>query len=85
MADELLDEGPAELVFVHGGHGDGVNDLSWNPNVGLRVEFYCRMKERLHLLQKMVHCRYGTLLIRFLGRVIVVFELFVTKFFFGLF
>jgi len=25
------DEGPAELLFIHGGHNDKISDLSWNP------------------------------------------------------
>lgn len=31
-ADEAED-GPAELLFIHGGHTSKVNDISWNPNV----------------------------------------------------
>jgi len=26
------EEGPAELLFIHGGHTDKVNDISWNLN-----------------------------------------------------
>merc|ERR1712130_62770 len=26
------EDGPPELVFVHGGHTDKVTDFSWNPN-----------------------------------------------------
>lgn len=25
------DDGPAELLFIHGGHNDKISDLSWNP------------------------------------------------------
>lgn len=28
---EQAADGPTELMFVHGGHGGAVNDLSWNP------------------------------------------------------
>jgi len=32
-ADDLdLEDGPAELVFIHGGHTDKIADFSWNPN-----------------------------------------------------
>ena len=32
IAEEQANEGPAELVFVHGGHTAKINDISWNPN-----------------------------------------------------
>ena len=28
---EEADDGPPELMFVHGGHTDKVSDISWNP------------------------------------------------------
>ena len=30
---EEAEDGPAELLFIHGGHTSKVNDISWNPNV----------------------------------------------------
>jgi hypothetical protein len=27
-----LNDGPPELLFVHGGHTAKVSDFSWNPN-----------------------------------------------------
>ena len=35
-ADEAED-GPAELLFIHGGHTAKINDIGWNANVGLNV------------------------------------------------
>ncbi|CBK23593.2 uncharacterized protein [Blastocystis hominis] len=29
---EEAEDGPAELLFIHGGHTSKVNDLAWNPN-----------------------------------------------------
>ena len=33
---EEAEDGPAELLFVHGGHVSRVNDISWNRNVVMR-------------------------------------------------
>ena len=35
---EEAEDGPAELLFIHGGHTSKVNDLAWNPNVEERRE-----------------------------------------------
>lgn len=32
VPEDQVNEGPAELVFVHGGHTSKINDISWNPN-----------------------------------------------------
>lgn len=32
QAPEDADDGPSELLFVHGGHTAKVSDFSWNPN-----------------------------------------------------
>lgn len=29
---EEAEDGPPELLFLHGGHTSKVNDFSWNPN-----------------------------------------------------
>jgi histone-binding protein RBBP4 len=29
---EDAEDGPPELLFVHGGHTSNISDLSWNPN-----------------------------------------------------
>jgi histone-binding protein RBBP4 len=29
---EDADDGPPELLFVHGGHTNKISDFSWNPN-----------------------------------------------------
>jgi histone-binding protein RBBP4 len=34
QAEEDAEDGPPELLFVHGGHTDKVADISWNTNVG---------------------------------------------------
>ena len=34
---EEAEDGPAELLFIHGGHTSKVNDISWNPNVCLFI------------------------------------------------
>ena len=34
---EEAEDGPAELLFIHGGHTSKVNDISWNPNVLLFI------------------------------------------------
>ena len=33
----LDEEGPAELIFVHGGHTSKVSDISWNPNENMTL------------------------------------------------
>ena len=33
LSNEQKQEGPAELIFIHGGHTAKVNAISWNPNV----------------------------------------------------
>ena len=32
QSPEDMEDGPPELLFVHGGHTDKVPDFSWNPN-----------------------------------------------------
>jgi len=32
QSSDDAEDGPPELVFVHGGHTDKVTDFSWNPN-----------------------------------------------------
>ena len=32
VSEEQANDGPAELVFVHGGHTAKINDIAWNPN-----------------------------------------------------
>ncbi len=34
QSTEDADDGPPELLFVHGGHTSKVSDISWNPNQG---------------------------------------------------
>lgn len=34
LAEEDAEDGPPELLFVHGGHTDKIADISWNPNIG---------------------------------------------------
>lgn len=34
QSPEDAEDGPPELLFVHGGHTDKISDLSWNPNAG---------------------------------------------------
>ena len=31
------EEGPPELIFLHGGHTSKVSDLAWNPNEKLTI------------------------------------------------
>ena len=33
---EEAEDGPAELLFIHGGHTSRVNDIAWNRHVRLR-------------------------------------------------
>lgn len=37
MSDEDLKDGPAEMLFMHGGHTAKITDLSWNPNERIMV------------------------------------------------
>jgi histone-binding protein RBBP4 len=32
QSPEDAEDGPPELLFLHGGHTSKVNDFSWNPN-----------------------------------------------------
>lgn len=32
QSKEEAEDGPPELFFIHGGHTDRLNDISWNPN-----------------------------------------------------
>jgi len=32
QAPQDKDDGPPELLFIHGGHTDKISDFSWNPN-----------------------------------------------------
>ncbi len=32
QTEEETKQGPPELMFIHGGHKQGVTDMSWNPN-----------------------------------------------------
>jgi histone-binding protein RBBP4 len=34
QSTEDADDGPPELLFVHGGHTSKISDISWNPNEG---------------------------------------------------
>ena len=45
MEDE--EEGPAELLFIHGGHTDKINDACWNLNedwvvANVSVTIFCK-------------------------------------------
>ena len=68
LPEEFEEEGPVELVFVHGGHKAKVNDLSWNPSVGLFGVCESRMRARLLQWQMIVHCTYGIWHTRFFHR-----------------
>lgn len=32
QSPEDAEDGPAELLFIHGGHKDKIPDFCWNPN-----------------------------------------------------
>jgi histone-binding protein RBBP4 len=37
LSDEELEDGPAELLFIHAGHTAAVSDLAWNPAQNLTL------------------------------------------------
>ena len=77
VPEDMEEEGPAELVFVHGGHKAKVNDLSWNPNVGALGGCESRMRERSLRWRMTVHCIYGIWRILFFHRRVVILFVFV--------
>ena len=42
-ASIATEEGPPELVFVHGGHTSFVNGIAWSPNVCVKELMKCRL------------------------------------------
>lgn len=34
QSSEDAEDGPPELLFIHGGHTNKISDFSWNPNQG---------------------------------------------------
>lgn len=51
-----LVEGPAELVFTHGGHTNKVSDCSWNPNMQFSWRMASVDEENILNLWKMNSC-----------------------------
>ena len=37
QSEEEAEDGPSELVFIHGGHTSIVSDIAWNPNEELSL------------------------------------------------
>lgn len=37
QSEEEIEDGPPELVFIHGGHTSYVSDIAWNPNEDLTL------------------------------------------------
>ena len=37
QSEEEAEDGPPELVFIHGGHTSIISDFAWNPNEDLTL------------------------------------------------
>jgi len=37
ISDEDKQDGPSEMLFMHGGHTSKITDMSWNPNERIMI------------------------------------------------